>query len=231
MLEDAAYRGLSFGVHEPPSLWRLDREGETVILARTFSKTFSPGLKIGYGVLPRGLIDPILSLKGNHDFGSANFNQQLLEQILASGDYDRHVARLRELYGRKCDVFVGALERSLEPVRDQVHWTHPNGGLFVWMTVPEGLDTGFDGPLFPRCVQEGVFYVPGEYAFAPEPGAGAEEPHPADLRGAGGIRAGRGGAAAGRGDPRLPERGRLTDRLGQEARADRNVGPTRECNG
>ena len=54
MLEDAAYRGLSFGAGEPPSLWSLDREGDTVILARTFSKTLSPGLKIGYGVLPEG---------------------------------------------------------------------------------------------------------------------------------------------------------------------------------
>ena len=52
VLEDAAYRGLSFGASEPPSLWSLDREQETVILARTFSKTLSPGLKIGYGILP-----------------------------------------------------------------------------------------------------------------------------------------------------------------------------------
>ena len=52
VLEDAAYRGLSYGVQEPPSVWSLDPEGETVILARTFSKTFSPGVKIGYGVLP-----------------------------------------------------------------------------------------------------------------------------------------------------------------------------------
>ncbi len=51
-----------------------------------------------------------------------------------------------------------------------MRWTHPNGGLFVWMTVPEEVDTGFEGPLFPRCLQEGVLYVPGEYAFAPEPG-------------------------------------------------------------
>jgi 2-aminoadipate transaminase len=172
VLEDAAYHGLSFGVQEPPSLWSLDqdRDGETVILARTFSKTFSPGVKIGYGVLPRGLIDPILRLKGNHDFGSANFNQQLLEHALASGDYDRHVAGLRELYGKKRDVFLGALERHLGPIRSDVHWTHPKGGLFVWMTVPEGLDTGFEGPLFTRCLKEGVLYVPGEYAFAPEPG-------------------------------------------------------------
>ena len=64
MLEDAAYRGLSFGAAEPPSLWSLDREGETVILARTFSKTLSPGLKIGYGVLPRGLDRSDLTLEG-----------------------------------------------------------------------------------------------------------------------------------------------------------------------
>ena len=97
VLEDAAYRGLSFGAAEPPSLWSLDPEGDTVILARTFSKTLSPGLKIGYGVLPRGLIDPILTLKANHDFGSANLNQRLIERMLADGSYDRHVAELTGL--------------------------------------------------------------------------------------------------------------------------------------
>ncbi len=99
-------------ISEPPSLWSLDREGDTVILARTFSKTLSPGLKIGYGVLPDGLVDPILTLKANHDFGSANFNQRLLERMLADGSYDRHVARLTELYRRKCGVFLAALERT-----------------------------------------------------------------------------------------------------------------------
>jgi 2-aminoadipate transaminase len=170
VLEDAAYHGLSFGVNEPQSLWSLDAEGETVILARTFSKTFSPGIKIGYGVLPEGLVEPILRLKGNHDFGSANFNQQVLERALESGHYDQHVARLRGIYGRKRDVFLEALDRFVGPIGGDVRWTRPNGGLFVWFTVPEGLDTGFDGPLFPRCLEEGVIYVPGEYAFAPEPG-------------------------------------------------------------
>jgi 2-aminoadipate transaminase len=173
VLEDAAYRGLSFGAGEPPSVWSHDREGETVILARTFSKTFSPGLKIGYGVLPEGLIDPILYLKGNHDFGTANFNQRVLERVLADGSYHRHVARLKELYRRKCGTFLSALEESIGNLDSEVQWTRPEGGLFVWMTVPEGLDTGFDGPLFPRCVREGVIYVPGEFAFAVEP-----EPRP-----------------------------------------------------
>jgi 2-aminoadipate transaminase len=169
VLEDAAYRGLSFGATEPPSLWGFDGELETVILARTFSKTLSPGFKIGFGVLPAKLVEPILALKANHDFGSCNFVQGLLEQILADGSYDRHVATLTELYRRKCDVFVRAIEEHVGPADSGIHWTRPQGGLFVWMTVPEGLDTGFDGPLFSQCVQEGVIYVPGDHAFAPEP--------------------------------------------------------------
>jgi 2-aminoadipate transaminase len=169
VLEDAAYRGLSFGTNEPPSLWSLDREQETVILARTFSKTLSPGLKLGFGVLPIGLREPILTLKGNHDFGSANLNQRLLERILSDGSYDRHVARLTTLYRRKCRVFLDALDDHVGSLDAEVSWTRPEGGLFVWMTVPEDLDTSFEGPLFPQCVEEGVLYVPGDHAFATEP--------------------------------------------------------------
>jgi 2-aminoadipate transaminase len=171
VLEDAAYRGLSFQDTEPPTLWSLDSERETVILARTFSKTLSPGFKIGYGILPRGLVDPILSLKANHDFGTSNLNQRLLEQILANGGYERHVANLTKLYRRKCGVFLNALAEHVGPTDPNVRWTRPEGGLFVWMTVPEELDTSFDGPLFSQCVRQGVLYVPGDHAFAPEPEA------------------------------------------------------------
>ncbi|HMB05135.1 MAG TPA: PLP-dependent aminotransferase family protein [Isosphaeraceae bacterium] len=169
VLEDAAYRGLSFGAVEPPSVWRQDPEGDTVIHARTFSKTFSPGLKTGYGILPEALLGPVLRLKGNHDFGSAHFSQQLLERILADGLYERHVGELVALYRRKRDVMLGAMDEQLGGL-DGVSWTHPRGGLFLWLTVPEGLDTGPDGPLFHRCLSEGVLYVPGRYAYADEPG-------------------------------------------------------------
>jgi 2-aminoadipate transaminase len=168
ILEDAAYRGLSFGPSEPPSVWRQDPEGETVIHARTFSKTFSPGLKIGYGILPEALLGPVLRLKGNHDFGSSHFNQQVLERILDDGLYQPHVEELVTLYQRKRDVMLGALEEHLRGL-DGVSWTHPRGGLFLWLTVPEELDTGPDGPLFNRCLSEGVLYVPGRYAYADEP--------------------------------------------------------------
>lgn len=171
LLEDSAYHGLSYDRPEAESLWSLDPDSETVILARTFSKTFSPGFKLGYGVLPPGLVQPVLTLKGNHDFGTSNFVQKLMRLALANGEYDRQVERLRGVYARKRDAFLDALGRHFEPMRDRVSWTKPEGGLYVWMTLPESVDTGFEGELFRRCLDRGVIYVPGEFAFAPEPTA------------------------------------------------------------
>lgn len=168
VLEDSAYRGLTYDGAEPPSVWRHDPEGETVILARTFSKTFSPGLKTGYGVLPIALVEPVLRLKGNHDFGSSNFNQVLLERLIADGSYDRQVQLLAATYRAKRDVMLDALDEHLGEY-EGVHWTRPSGGLYVWLTLPEGLDAGLAGPLYQRCLIEGVLYVPGAYSFADEP--------------------------------------------------------------
>lgn len=170
ILEDAAYRGLTFSGPEPPSVWQHDLSGETVILARTFSKTFSPGLKTGYAVLPEPLVAPVLHIKGNHDFGSAHFNQQVLEQVLARADYEAHVDRLVAMYRGKRDAMLSALEKHLGRRESAISWTRPNGGLYVWLSLPEGVDTGRDGPLFARCVDEGILYVPGCLAFAAEPG-------------------------------------------------------------
>jgi len=169
VLEDSAYRGLTYDGVEPTSVWGHDAAGDTVILARTFSKTFSPGLKLGYGVLPHGLAEPMLKLKGNHDFGSSNFTQVLVDRLLAGGSYGRQVHKLVDCYRRKRDVLLAALEDHLGPF-EGVTWTEPAGGLYVWLGLPEGLDTGPDGPFFPRCIQEGVLYVPGVYAFAESPG-------------------------------------------------------------
>jgi 2-aminoadipate transaminase len=168
VLEDSAYRGLTYDGEEPPSIWRHDTEGETVILARTFSKTFSPGLKTGYGILPGALVEPVLRLKGNHDFGSANFNQALLGRLLVDGSYDRQVRKLVACYRSKRDVILAALKKHLQEF-EGVTWTHPAGGLYVWLTLPEGFDTGFAGVFFQRCLKAGVLYVPGAYAYADEP--------------------------------------------------------------
>ena len=116
ILEDAAYRGLNYEGDEPSSAWRHDPEGETVILARTFSKTFSPGMKLGFGVLPAELVEPVISLKGNHDFGTTNLTQQILSRVLAEGHYDRHLRGLIGMYRRKRDVMLAALEEHFGPL-------------------------------------------------------------------------------------------------------------------
>ena len=169
VLEDSAYRGLTYDGTEPPSVWSHDPEGDTVILARTFSKTFSPGLKTGYAVLPDSLIEPVLRLKENHDFGSSNFSQVLLDRLLADGGYQRQVSLLVATYRAKRDAMLDALDDHLGGI-DGVHWTRPTGGLYVWLTLPEGLDAGLAGPFFQRCLTEGVLYVPGAYSFTEEPG-------------------------------------------------------------
>jgi 2-aminoadipate transaminase len=169
VLEDSAYRGLTYDGAEPPSVWSYDPEGDTVILARTFSKTFSPGLKTGYGVLPAGLVEPVLRLKGNHDFGSSNFNQLLLSRLIADGSYHRQVADLVATYRSKRDTMLAALDEHLGDI-EGLDWTRPSGGLYVWLTLPADLDAGLAGPFFQRCLAEGVIYVPGSYAFAAEPG-------------------------------------------------------------
>jgi 2-aminoadipate transaminase len=115
------------------------------------------------------LIGPVLALKGNHDFGSGNFGQLVLAHLMDDGSYDAQVERLRDAYRRKRDVLLGALREHLGGM-DGVSWTHPRGGLYVWLTVPEGIDTGRQGPLFARGLESGVLYVPGAFAFPEAPG-------------------------------------------------------------
>ena len=169
ILEDAAYRGLTYEGDEAPGVWEHDPDGQTVILARTFSKTFSPGLKLGWGILPSPLVEPILRLKSGHDFGTAHFNQQLIEKVIAQGGYREQVARLVETYRAKRDALLDTLEEHFAPWGGSVSWTHPRGGLYVWMTLPDGVDSGREGLLFESALAEGVLYVPGGFAFASEP--------------------------------------------------------------
>jgi 2-aminoadipate transaminase len=176
VVEDAAYRGLAFDGADPRSIWSHDETGQTVILARTFSKTYSPGLKIGYGILPEELVRPVLALKGHHDFGSTHFAQQLLERVVADGHYQRQIELLRTTYRAKCEAILAALDAELGGYQGDVHWTTPGGGIYVWLTLPETVDTGREGRFFAACLDEGVLYVPGEYAFPDEP-SGARSHH------------------------------------------------------
>jgi 2-aminoadipate transaminase len=164
VLEDAAYRELRYEGPDLPSIKSFDRDNAHVILALTFSKSCAPGLKTGYGFLPRDLVGPLLRLKGNHDFGSNNLTQHLLDRLLETGAYDRHVAALCDVYRRKRDAILQALAAEFRPWPG-VRWTHPDGGLYVWLTFPREVDTGPDGRLMRAALREGVLYVPGQFCY------------------------------------------------------------------
>ena len=160
------------GDHEG-SLWGRDAD-DRVIYAGTFSKTLSPGLRVGFGVLPLELVQPVIDRKGNEDFGSACLNQHVLARVLETGAYAPHLAAVRDSYRSKRDALLAGLEEHLGGV-DGANWLKPAGGLYVWFTAP--CDTGFDSALWERATkEEGVMYVPGEICFAPEAADGSPAP-------------------------------------------------------
>lgn len=169
ILEDAAYRELTYQGTPPPSIKKYDTTNEYVALLQTFSKPFAPGVKCGYALLPHDLVEPVVLQKGNHDFGSANLTQHLMLAAMRTGVYRHHVNELCANYAHKRDVMLEALEEQLGDIGDGVHWTRPNGGLYIYLTLPEAVDTGRDSQLFGRAIEEGVLYVPGSFCYGPDP--------------------------------------------------------------
>lgn len=166
ILEDAAYRELRYDGPQLPSVWSHDDARDTVIYTQTFSKSFSPGLRVGFGIVPRELVKPLCDRKGNEDFGSAHLNQQLLATVLESGLYDAHVEEVCAAYTLKRDAMLAAADRYFSNL-DGVSWVHPHGGLYVWMSLPPDIETGFESHLFESATKtHGVMYVPGELAYA-----------------------------------------------------------------
>jgi 2-aminoadipate transaminase len=169
VIEDAAYRELRYAGEDRASLHAHDAEGDTVVYAGTFSKSFSPGVRVGFGILPAALSGAVTKLKVNLDFGSPHLNQHIVSEALRLGLYEPHAALLRSIYTRKLASMLRALDQHLgEP--GLCRYARPSGGLYVWLEVVSGLDTGMAGPLLTRALAEGVLYVPGSYCF-PEPTA------------------------------------------------------------
>jgi 2-aminoadipate transaminase len=174
ILEDAAYRELRYRGPDLPSLKSFDEGNQHVILAMSFSKTLSPSLKTGYGLLPRELVKPLAAIKSAHDFGGNNLAQHLIERLLDRGGFDRHLAAMCRLYREKLDLVLKCLTREFARW-PQVRWTRPDGGLYVWLTFPEGVETGPGSALVEATVREGVLYVPGCFCYPSPCGASARE--------------------------------------------------------
>jgi 2-aminoadipate transaminase len=167
VIDDAAYRELRYAGDDLPSLRSFDEDGQHVIVAETFSKSFSPGIRVGWGILPRALVAPVATLKANIDFGSPNFNQHLMANVLAQGLFEPHVEHLRSVYREKLAAMLAAMDEHLSDIPG-ARWQQPSGGLYVWLELPETIDTGPAGALMRHALDEGVLYVPGEYCYPTE---------------------------------------------------------------
>jgi len=175
ILEDLAYRELCYDGPVVPSIRSFDPTGETVILTQTFSKSFSPGLRVGFGIASEEVCAAIRDKKGNDDFGSTNMSQHILAIALRENLYYDHVEHLRAVYREKRDGMLEAAEIYFSNMPG-VQWVQPNGGLYVWMTLPATIETGFTSPLFQKAIhQDKVMYVPGELCFAVDQGLSCNE--------------------------------------------------------
>lgn len=164
ILEDAAYRELRYDGDDLPSLLAFDPEHRHVMLTMTFSKPLAPGFKTGYGILPKEVLAPVLRFKGNHDFGSSNLSQMTINRMWDNGSYHRHVELLKNVYRSKRDAMLDALKTEF-PAMTGVRWTLPHGGLYVWVTMPESLETHPDSALMHAALAEGVLYIPGSFCY------------------------------------------------------------------
>jgi 2-aminoadipate transaminase len=163
VVEDVAYRELSFADDPPASLWSL--APDTVVQSGTTSKSLFPGVRLGWAAGPAEICAKLASGKQNTDQCSGGLGQRILEEYIRRGWIDEQLAESRALYGAKWEVLSAALSRSMP---SGIDWTRPTGGFFTWLTLP-----GFDATeLVGRAADAGVGIVPGTM-FYPD-GRGGE---------------------------------------------------------
>lgn len=171
IIEDMAYRELYFEEPYPArSMLSLEEfEDYPLLYAGTFTKPFATGLKIGFVASRcKEWLRGIGRIKGHQDFGSANFNQAIIEEAWNSGDYDKHLKSVRGHYKRKMEILQETLTSSELPEVGW-NWEEPQGGLLMWLRGPKSVDTKIGSPFHKACIENQVLYVPGDLCYAEDP--------------------------------------------------------------
>ena len=157
VLEDNPYGMLRYEGEPLPTLYSLD--DEFVIYTSTFSKILSPGVRLGWAVAPPPILERLQIGKAGADLCSSSISQYFVGAYFEAGPWEEYVASLVETYRRRRDVMLDALA---EHFPREAEWTHPRGGLFIWATLPDYIDTT---DLLARALQENVAFVPGRAAY------------------------------------------------------------------
>jgi 2-aminoadipate transaminase len=164
VIEDNPYGMLRFEGEPLPTLAALEMEEEgdvdRVVYLGTFSKIFAPGVRLGWVHAQPGILHKINVGKQGADLCSSNLSQMMISSFFQNADWKAYVARLNGIYKERRDAMLDSLAEFMP---NDVHWTHPEGGLFVWATLPSYLDST---AMLPRAIAKNVAYVPGEGFYA-----------------------------------------------------------------
>ncbi|HEX6971990.1 MAG TPA: PLP-dependent aminotransferase family protein [Limnochordia bacterium] len=162
VIEDDPYADLRFEGEPVPAIKASDAAPGHVVYLGSFSKIISPGLRVGYAVAPPDLYRAMAVGKQGTDVHTSNLSQRLIAAFCRSGELEPHIARIAAECRQKRDRMLAALDEHM-PAGST--WTRPGGGLFVWVTLPEGLHAT---ALLAAAVEKSVAFVPGEPFFAPD---------------------------------------------------------------
>ncbi|MDT7746653.1 MAG: 2-aminoadipate transaminase [Pseudonocardiales bacterium] len=158
VVEDNPYGLLGFDGQTYPALRSMDPDN--VIYLGSFSKTFASGLRVGWALAPPAVRDKLVLAAESATLCPPTFNQMMVSRYLAGHDWRGQVKSFREMYRERRDAMLGALSTYLPA---GCRWTHPDGGFYVWLTVPEGVDTK---AMLPRAVRARVAYASGTGFYA-----------------------------------------------------------------
>ncbi|HSE97530.1 MAG TPA: PLP-dependent aminotransferase family protein [Blastocatellia bacterium] len=162
ILEDDPYGELRYRGERVPLLAALDRDGLVINLG-TFSKTLSPGMRIGWVSASSEVIQALVTAKQAADLHTATIQQRAIARLLEDFDYEAHITKLCEVYGARCMTMLDALKAHFPA---EARWTSPEGGLFLWVELP-GTISGEE--LLQDALAGKVAFVPGTSFFANEP--------------------------------------------------------------
>lgn len=154
LIEDDPYAPLRFSGEAVPPIKAYDQDGWVFYLG-SFSKMLAPALRLGWMVAPASLMTRLTTIRESFDLESSTLVQRAVAEFLSRGLLEPHLERITEVHGARRDVMIQALEEELSGI---ARWSRPEGGVFVWASLPERLDTE---EMFHQAIEKKVAYIPG----------------------------------------------------------------------
>jgi 2-aminoadipate transaminase len=161
LIEDDPYGALSYSGEPMPKMVAMNPEG--VIYMGSFSKVLTPGIRLGYVCAPLPLVRRLELAKQAADLHTAQLTQMVVHEVVKDGFLDEHIPTIRTLYGQQCRAMLDAMAEHFPA---SVRWTKPDGGMFIWVTLPQSIDAM---KLLDQAIAARVAFVPGAPFYANDP--------------------------------------------------------------